>query len=181
MNWLVEGTLYIWMFGAVALTMALIVYFQTRTNGALIGVGSVVLVIAILLVISWLVVTPREAVENALYKLATTVEANDVKGSLAFLSPLADPELRSDVESLMPLVKIKLARVVGTPQIDMHGTPDPNSATVHCQGVIKAVNKKDGMEGGAADQLVLQWVRSGDRWLLESYTSEKNWNRAVGR
>jgi hypothetical protein len=79
----------------------------------------------------------------------------------------------------MPLVNIQLARIVGTPEIELEGTPDASSAIVKCQGVIQAVNKKDGMKGGAADHLVLQWVRSGDRWLLESYTSQKNWHRAV--
>ena len=35
MNWLAENTLPICMIGAVALAMAVFVYFQTRTNGAL--------------------------------------------------------------------------------------------------------------------------------------------------
>jgi hypothetical protein len=47
--------------------------------------------------------------------------------------------------------------------------------------MILAVNKKDGMKGGAEDHFVLQWVRRGDRWLLEGYTSQKDWNNAVGR
>jgi hypothetical protein len=102
-----------------------------------------------------------------------------VKGALGFLSPSVNAELRKDVETLMPLVEIELARIVGTPAIEM--SPNADAATVRCQGVIRAKNKQDGMVGGAADKFVLEWVQSGDRWLLESYTSEKDWNRAVGR
>jgi hypothetical protein len=179
MNWLAENTLSILMIGAVALAMAVFVYFQTRANGALYGVLGVVLFAVALAVTSWAIETPREAVGRSLYNLAATVEANDVKGTLGFLAPSADAELRKDVETLMPLVKIDRARIIGTPEITLEA--DSNSATVKCRGVIFAVNKQDGMKGGAEDRLVLKWVLRDERWLLENYTSQKNWNRAVGR
>jgi hypothetical protein len=181
MNWLAENTLTIFMIGAVALAMAMFVYFQTRTNGALYGVLGVILLTAVLVLISWLIETPREAVERSLYDLAATVEANDLKGALSYLAPSADPQLRKDVETLMPLVRIDRARIIGTPEIALEEGANINSATVKCRGVILAVNKQDGMKGGAEDQLVLKWVLRDKRWLLESYTSQKNWNRAVGR
>lgn len=180
MTWLAENTLTIVMIGAVALAMALFVYFQTRTNGSLYGVLGVVAVTALLAAASWLIETPREAVERTLYELAATVEANDVKSTLGFLAPTASKQLRQDVETLMPLVRIELARVTGETQIDLEGTPKPTGAIVHCRGAIQAVNKKDGMKGGAMDKLVLKWVSRDGRWMLESYTSEKNWNRALG-
>ena len=43
MNWLAENTLTILTIGAVALAMAVFVYFQTRTNGALYGALGVIL------------------------------------------------------------------------------------------------------------------------------------------
>ncbi len=64
MNWLAENSLAIWMLGTVALTLALVIYFQTRTNRALYGVAAVVIVTAALLLTSWLIETPREAVER---------------------------------------------------------------------------------------------------------------------
>ena len=181
MNWLAENTLTILMIGAVALAMAVFVYFQTRTNRALYGVLGVFLLTALLVLTSWLIETPREAVERSLYNLAATVEANDVKGVLGFLAPSADPQLRKDVETLMPLVRIDRARIIETPEISLEGGANVSSATVKCRGVIFAVNKQDGMKGGADDHLVLKWVLRDKRWLLESYTSQKNWNRAVGR
>ena len=181
MNWLAENTLTILMIGAVALAMALFVWFQTRTNGALYGVLGVVLLTAVLALVSWLIETPREAVERSLYELAATVEANDVKGALSYLAPTADAQIRKDVETLMPLVAIERARIIGSPEIELEGGANANSATVKCRGVILAVNKKDGLKGGAEDHLILKLVLRDNRWLIESYASQKNWNRAVGR
>jgi hypothetical protein len=181
MNWLAENTLTIFMIGAVALAMAVFVYLQTRSNGALYGVLGVIVITAVLVLISWLIETPHEAVERSLYDLAATVEANDVKGALSYLAPSADPQLRKDVETLMPLVRIDRARVIGTPEIVLEGGANINAATVKCRGVIFAINKQDGMKGGAEDHLILKWVLRDKHWLLESYTSQKNWNRALGR
>src|SRR3954452_24020342 len=142
MNWLAENTLTIFMIGAVALAMAVFVYFQTRTNGALYGVLGVILLTAVLALTSWLIETPREAVERSLYELAATVEANDVKGVLGYLAPSADAQLRKDVETLMPLVRIDRARIIETPEITVEGGANPHAATVKCRGFILAVNKQ---------------------------------------
>jgi len=181
MNWLAENALPIWICGAIALTMATIIYFQTRTNGALLGVAGVVVVTALLLLVEHLWETPREAVERTIYELADAVERNDVPRTLAYLSPNAALELRSDVETLMPLVTIERANIVGTPEITLTGGDDPSSAAVRVRGIIVATIKKNGMKGGQNDELTLNLVRSGDRWFLESYSSQRNWNRALGR
>ena len=76
---------------------------------------------------SWLIETPREAVERSLYDLAATVEANDVKGALGYLAPSADAQLRKDVETLMPLVRIDRARIIGTPEIVLEGGANRSS------------------------------------------------------
>jgi len=180
-NWLAENALPIWMGGAVALTTALVVYLQTRTNKALLGMGGIVAVTAALLAAEWLMETPREAVERTLYQLAATVEANDVPGTLAFLAPTADSRIRQDVETLMPLVDIERARVIGTPQIDVADGSQADTATVRCRGMIIATVRQSGMRGGQDDQLTIAWVRRGDRWLVASYTSNRNWPRALGR
>jgi hypothetical protein len=51
---------------------------------------------------------------------------------------------------------------------------------VTCRGLVIAT-VKNGMKGGAEDELTMTWVRRGDRWLVEDYVAKKNWNRAVGR
>lgn len=181
MNWLADNALPIWVCGAIALTMAVIVYLQTRAQGALLAVISVIAIAAALLLVERLLETPREAVERTLYELAAAVEANDVNAAAAFLATNADPAIRSDVETLMPLVKIDRARIIGSPKIEVASEPEPASATAQIRGIIVAVIKQNGMKGGQEDELTLELVRSGDRWLIESYTSKRNWHRALGR
>ena len=183
MTWLAENSLPIWMGGAIALTMAFIVFVQTRSNAALLGILGVIVVTAALLLTERLIETPREAVERTLYSLAATVEANDMPGALSYLAPNPKPngkQLRKDIEALMPLVRIERARVIGTPQIEVDA--DGNRAVVKCRGIILAVHKRDGMKGGGDDRFELVWTRSSERWLLDDYVAQKDWNgrRAAG-
>lgn len=179
MNWLADNALLIWVVGAVALTAALVIFFQTRSSGALAATAVVVALTAVLLVTEYLLETPREAVERTLYQLAATVEANDLPGALSYVAPSADPAVRAQIEREMPQVNIERARVRGTPKIEVASGSDPATATVECRGLIIAVVKHNGMKGGAEDEVTLQFVRHGDRWLIDSFTTKKNWNRAL--
>jgi hypothetical protein len=181
MNYLAENALPIWAAGAVLLTMALIVYLQLRTTESFLAMVVILAVVGALLLTEHLMETPREAVERTLYELADTVEANDVPGALRFLASTADTQIRRDVETLMPLVEIERARVIGSPKIEVEAGDDPDSATVTCRGIVIATVKQNGMKGGAEDELTMSWVRQGDRWLVEDYVAKRNWNRAVGR
>lgn len=177
---LAENALPIWVGGAVLLTFAAVVYVQTRSGKALAVMGVIVILTAGLLVVEWLIETPREAVQRTLYKLAAAVEANDVPGTLAYLAPSAGV-IRSDVETLMPLVDIERARIIGTPQIDIEPSRDADRAVVQLRGVIVATVKQSGMKGAADDELTVTFIRDGGRWLMQDYTSRRNWHRAVGR
>jgi hypothetical protein len=182
MTWLAENALPIWMMGAVAMTMAFIVFFQVRSRGAMWGVVGVAATVAALLAFNWFVETPRESVERELYRLAAAVEANDVPGALAFLSQSLAPngkELRKDIESVMPQVKIDRARVMSAPEIEV--SDDGKRATVKCRGIIVAIMRRDGMKGAAEDRVTMEWERSGDRWLVRDFVAEKNWGGAVNR
>jgi hypothetical protein len=181
MNWLAENALPIWVCGAIALTMAVVVFQPTRSNAALLGIISVIAVTALLLLIERFWITPREAVERTLYELADAVEANDVSKTVSFLATNADPAIRSDVETLMPLVEIERANIIGTPVIELGPGNEPTAATAKLQGIIVARIKRNGMKGGQEDELTLSLVRNGERWLVESYTSKRNWHRALGR
>jgi hypothetical protein len=181
MNYLAENALPIWAGAAVALTMALIVYLQTRTTGAMLAILLIIGIAGGLLLAEHFMETPREAVERNLYELAATVEANDVPGALRFLASTADSQIRNDVETLMPLVRIERARVIGSPIIEVEDADEPASATVTCRGFVVATLKQNGMKGGTQDELTMTWVRDGDRWLVKDYIAKKNWNRALGR
>jgi hypothetical protein len=179
MTWLAENALPIWVAGAVALTMAWVVFFHTRSSRALGGIVLVLAATATLLVLEHVVETPREAVERTLYELAARVEANDVKGALWYLAPTATPAIRNEIERQMPQVKIERARVIGSPRIEV--SPDAQSATITCRGLIIAVVKDNGMKGGAEDEVKLEFIRNGDRWQVDSYAAKRNWDRALKR
>jgi hypothetical protein len=180
MNWLAENALPIWMGGAVALTMAFIVYWQTGANGALLGILGVIVATAALLLTEWLIETPREAVERTLYELADAVEANDVEGALRFIAPGAS-QIRKDVETLMPLVKIDTANIVGNPLIEIDYSDKHPVARVECRGFVHGTLRKDGMRGGEMAKMVVFFIPEGDRWLVSEYVPDKDWRGAVGR
>ena len=78
-----------------------------------------------LLLVERLIETPREAVERTLYELADTVEANDVPARSRYLAPTRRTrKIRKDVETLMPLVKIERANIIGTPKIEVDDGDD---------------------------------------------------------
>ena len=157
MNWLAENALPIWVGGAVALTMALVVYLQTRTQRVRCRRSvAVVAIVAALLVTERLMETPREAVERTLYELAATVEANDVPGALGFLAPTADTQIRE---------RCRNADAAGEDRAGAHHRHAENrgrsgdasdTATVQCRGLIVATDKQNGMKGGAEDELTMQ-------------------------
>jgi len=179
-NYLAENALVIWVGGAVLLTLAVVVYFQLRTTASLVAILIVVLLTAALLVAEHLIDTPREAVERTLYELAAAIEADDLAGVLRFIAPTAT-EVRGDVETLMPLVDVEKARVLGTPEIMVDESAQPATATVNCQGLVDVTVKQSGMKGPYMDRVQIQFVLSEHDWLIESYTPQRNWRRAVRR
>jgi hypothetical protein len=179
MTCLAENAIVIWMCGAVLVTMCGIVYYQTKAGTALLAMLVAVLATASLLVAERLIETPREAVDRTLQELADTIEANDLPGVLTFLAPSATT-VRSDAETLMPLVKVNKANIIGTPEITLDLAAQPPTATAVCQGFIDATLKKNGMKGGHLDRVTIEYVLDGDRWLIESYRADRNWHRAAG-
>ena len=180
MSYLAENALPIWVGGAVLLTLAAVVYFQARTTASLVAMLVVVLLTAALVVAEHFLVTPREAVERTLYELAAAIEADDLAGVLRFIAPQA-AEVRGDAETLMPLVDVEKARIIGTPEIAVDESAQPTTATVNCRGLVDVTVKQSGMKGPYMDRVQIHFVESGDAWLIESYTPARDWRRAVRR
>ena len=80
------------------------------------------------------------------------------------------PEVRTDAETLMPLVTVQKARILGTPEITLDETLTPPEATVKCQAMVDVVVKQNGMKGPYMDRVTISFVKSGDRWLIYGYT-----------
>jgi hypothetical protein len=179
-NYLAENAVPIWAGGAVLLTFALVLYLQTRGRAALVAMLIVVLATGGLLVVERLIETPREAVERTLDELAAAIEANDLPGVLAFIAPTAT-EVRSDAETLMPLVTVEKARVLGSPEVEIDATTQPATATVKCQAMVNVVVKQNGMKGPYMDRETIHFIQSDGRWLIESYTPARDWRQKLRR
>jgi hypothetical protein len=179
-NWLFENPVAIWCGGSVLAALAVIAYLQLRTRGALIAILAIVLVTAALSILERLVVTPREQVEQSLNQVVARIGANDLPGVIALIDPAAKAA-RADAESLMPLVKVNRASIVGTPAIEVDMEANPPTATVNCQGLIDVTVKQNGIQGPYMDRVRIHLVREGERWLIDSYTPAKDWHHAVGR
>jgi hypothetical protein len=178
MNYLAENSLPIWVAGAVLLTMAGVVYWQLRSGAALAAMAVIAAATGALLAVEHFVVTPREAVERTLYEMADVVEANDVSGALTYVAPGAST-IRSDIETLMPQVRIEKANIMGTPLVNVDLAAKPPTATVTCRGFVYGTHKRNGMTGGEPVELVLTFVQEGDRWLVQDYSSPRDWRKAV--
>jgi hypothetical protein len=166
------------MGGAVLLTMAGVVHWQLRTGKAFLAMLAVVILTGMLLVVERMIETPREAVERTLNELADAIEENDLPGVLTFIAPTA-LEVRSDAETLMPLVKVKKANIIGTPDIAVDERARPPTAAAKCQGFVDVTVRQNGMHGGYMDRVTIHFVADGDRWLIESYTPTRDWHRAA--
>jgi hypothetical protein len=79
----------------------------------------------------------------------------------------------------MPQVRIERANIVGTPETQVDMAQSPPTASVTCRGFVYGTLKRNGMTGGQAVELVITFVQAGDRWLVQDYTSPKDWRRAV--
>jgi hypothetical protein len=180
MNWLIEESIWIWAAGAVALTLAGVIYWETRSAKSFYSVIAVLVVTAALLFMESIIESPREAVARALDELAEAVEANDVQGALAFLSPKA-VQIRSDVETLMPQVEIEMAHIIDTPSIEVDESVSPMTAVAKVRGVVRGKVKNTSMQGTVPDELTIDFEHDGQRWLIRDYTSQRNWARAIKR
>lgn len=169
MNWFAEDPLPIWLFGALALTCAAIVYLQTRKNWALLGVIGVLAIVGLLTLAERLIVTPREAVEHTLYAILETIESDDLQGTLAFVSSSAT-EVRADAESLMPKLDIIKARTLDLPVIEVQ---NEDQATATFKGFIQVKMKRSGHRGGYSDDITVQFKRENDHWLVAGYKPAK--------
>lgn len=178
MDYLAENALPIWVAGAVLLTMAGVAYGLRRDAASVAAIFAVVAITGALLAYEHFAETPREAVERTMYEMADVVEANDVAGALTYIAPGA-PQIRSDVETLMPQVRIERANIVGTPVTNVDLAATPPTAAVTCRGFVYGTLRRNGMTGGQPVELVINFVQDGDRWLVRDYTSPRDWRRAV--
>ena len=160
------------LIGLAVESILLILYVQTR-RGWVLGVMVLVLLLTAAGVIGErVVVTDREAVEQAVYDLAAAVEANDLPAVLNRLSPLA-LQARLDAQQKLALVEVELARVVGPMEITFFRDTPPPTARVEFRAVARVKESRSGMAGGGAFDFVLTFRQEDGKWLLLGYTYQE--------
>jgi hypothetical protein len=179
MNWLAEDAIWIWAAGAVALTLALVLYFQTGTRNSQFGVLAVILITTTLLVTEFLIETPREAVAQTLDEIAAAVRANDMPAVLGYISPTA-ATLRQEVETAMPQVTIDMATIRGK-QIDVYESAVPPIASVQCTVFVVGTVKRNRLRGARQVAVHLTMTHENGRWLVKDYTADQDWRNVIGR
>jgi hypothetical protein len=170
MSFFIENGLAIAVIGGLATTLALVFFMARRTGGSLGGLAAAVGATLVLLAIEWFVQSDREQIESAAERVYGAVEANDVNDVLAVIDPAATT-MRSDVQTLMPLMKVEKARTLGTMKITIDDTTNPPTAVSSSKAYLDGVHGKSGARVAYFNQQVdLKWVKRGDQWLLDGYT-----------
>lgn len=171
MSLFTESPLAIVVGGGVAATFALIVFLARRTPGALAGLGGVIaLTLALLAVERW-TVTDRELIDGALHATLAAVEANDPPGVMSRIDPAA-VTVRSDAQSLMPMLKVIKARALGEVEIEINAAASPPTARSRFHAFLEGVHSSSGMPIGYINQRVdIDWIKRGDQWLVQGYTA----------
>lgn len=168
MDTLLENPVPIFSVGAVLATFFGMVFLARRSLLPLVGLGAVVLFTSLLLITEMLIVTPREQVEVAIDDILDAIESNDVNGVLAMVDPSAT-QVRSDVETLMPMVKVEDTGATAV-QIECEGR-EPTEALSTFKGRVRGVHAKSGIAVFYFDKVELHWTRSKGEWLLDDFTA----------
>jgi hypothetical protein len=167
---LLENPIAIAVIGGLLTTVALVVFLARQTGRSLAALGGVIAVTALLLLVERWVVTDREAVEYALADMLAAIEANDVPAASAFVDSAA-PGIKSDMEAIMPLVKVNNANAAAV-VVETNPNASPPTATSRFQAYLHGTHGSSGQPLAYINQRVdIEWVKRGDRWLVSGYTA----------
>jgi hypothetical protein len=167
---LLENPVAIVVAGGVAATLALVVFLSRRSLGPLIALAAIFGLTLLLLVVERVVVTDREAIEDSVEEVLAAIEANNVQGVLANIDPAA-AGVRSDVEALMPQIKVISANAGGI-LVEVQVAATAPTATSQFRAFLQGTHGSSGMSVAYINQRVdIEWVKRGDRWLISDYTA----------
>ena len=171
MTFFTENGLGIAVIGGLAITLTL-VFFMTRRSGESLGAFAAAVAATIgLLAIEWFVQTDREQVAAAVHGIYGAIDRNDVDGVLALVSPTAT-DIRSDVQALMPMVKVESAGSGRNVEVALNESASPMTATSTSRAFLNGTHAQSGHPVPYVNQRVdLEWMKLGDQWLLTGYTA----------
>ena len=168
MNTLLENPLPIYAIGAVLAAFCGLAFLARRTMPSLLALIGVVLLTLIMVVVERVVVTDAEHIKTATTALMRALEQNDLPGLLTHIDPAAS-QVRSDAETLMPLVQLKDTGAASI-QVEVDSSLSPAQAECEFHAKVDGVHTRSGMRLFYFDRVQATWTKQGDRWLLTDYT-----------
>ena len=170
MSWLYEDSTLVITAAAIFAVGFFIAFLKTGRGLFLLWLGGVGLIALALVGVERYVVTDRELIEDTLFGAAAALEANDVDALLEYLSPSAEP-LQSEVRLRMRMLKIEEAAVADL-RIEFSPLELPPKAIATFLGILK-FQANDVPYDRYLRRLTVKLVKTGDRWLVESYELQK--------
>jgi hypothetical protein len=174
MDLLLESPVAVGAIGLLLVTCGAIVWSQSRSGPATIGLLACVLLAIVGFVGERLWVTSAESARATVDRLLERVAANDLPGVLALCDPGA-AKMRADAQALMPQFNVQTTGTAGEMRIDLDA--GGGTATASIKALVKAQHKQTGATVAYFDGLELTLRRDGDRWLLTDYQPAKDWRR----
>ncbi len=179
MNLFLESAMAVVSLGMLAIGMAAIVYFQTRSRGSFLTIGGLILLTAASLAFEQWWQTPTEQVTSATNSLLDSIESNDLASVLKLID-ISAADMRSDAEVLMPQFEVENAGAGGL-KIKFDNPINPQAAVVNTKALIKARHLKSGITGGYFDGLTLEFIKRDGKWRVSGYQPAKDWRKEAGK
>ena len=171
---LLENPVPIYAVGAVLATLCGLAFLVRRNLPSLLACAGVVAATLLLVLVERLVVTDREQVEAAVVELMKAIEENDLPTVVAAIDPAAN-EVRSDAETLMPMVKVEDTGATSL-RVEVDAAAEPQTAVAKFLGKVNGILKSSGQRVFYFDEVHLLWVKREHQWLVEDY-----WANSEGR
>jgi hypothetical protein len=157
----------------ISIEVVLAILLLATRRGVLLGwMLGVAACVGLGVLVEWIVVTDREAIDDALHDCAAAIETNDVDRVLAHVSPRAT-SLQSEVREIMGRVEVSMMRIFDL-EITVNRQADPRTA----KSVFKAVGKGRDRKGefpieqAYKCKVTVNFRREGKQWFATDYERE---------
>jgi hypothetical protein len=172
MSWLLdqllEQPLAIIFVGVVTLAVLFGGLVKTGKKWFLYVIAAAALLFGGLLAVEHWVVTPREEVENTIYRIARELEANNLGAVQSHLKPGTKPS--QDAEHYMNRLHVKQAKVKSNLKVEVHTGQSPLTATATFNAVVIGGDRRGEFQNQRFPRFfVVEFVREDDGWLVYDY------------
>lgn len=135
MSWLFDQPLYIVLCGIAVLVPLAVLWISSGRKELLYILGVGLVILAALLVVERLVVSDREAIDQAIHRLARAVEKNDVPGATGFFHSSA-AALKRKAQAEMPNYRFTRCQITQVHKIEVASSVQPPTAVVEFNVVV---------------------------------------------